>query len=306
MVGKNIINTCEEIPSIGRVYGYDPDPGQYAKFASNKKFVPAADPQQIWDDSGIEAVCIATPPSLHHDLSLKALQSGKHVLVEKPPALFFSQVEELGRLAREKDLVYMLDAIYLFLPPIDHLRKILADIPHDMIRYVQIYRCGDELRREGAGLQRIRQTMFRNQISVIDDLFFHDAGILLYLFGQLTLQDAEKLFLYHDQCCDTVRIRLKKAAIPIELLLSWSLSFRRRGITVYTRDRIIEYDGLKNENQIRIHDLESNQSEYFSFPAVPPLKTLLEFYLDCTRGLKVNHLDDQFMLSIMKLWEKLK
>lgn len=304
--GKNIINTCEELSSVEKVYGYDTNPLHYDKFASNTKFCAADHPDQIWYDPSVTAVCIATPPASHYELSLKALQSGKHVLVEKPPALHPIEVEELGRLARSNHLVYMLDAIYLFLTPIDFLKKMIDSIPPESIRYVQIHRCGDELRREGAGLQRIRQTMFQNHTSVIDDLFFHDAGILLYLFEQVSLMDTEKLFLYDPECCDTVRIRLKKNQIKIEILLSWSLSLRRRGISIYTQDQIVEYDGLKNDNQIRIHNLDTNQTEYHSFPAIPPLKTLLEFYLDCIEGKKSNHLDDRFMVSIMKLWEIIK
>src|SRR5688572_22509182 len=39
------------------------------------------------DDPQVEAVVIAVPPRFHLDLALRALKSGKHVLVEKPAFL---------------------------------------------------------------------------------------------------------------------------------------------------------------------------------------------------------------------------
>ena len=45
------------------------------------------------EDPGVEAVVIAVPPSLHFDLTLLALEAGKHVLVEKPAYLTLGEYE---------------------------------------------------------------------------------------------------------------------------------------------------------------------------------------------------------------------
>ena len=50
----------------------------------------------------IDAVVIATPVKSHYDITIQALNAGKHVLVEKPMATKMDQVREIGQLAKEK------------------------------------------------------------------------------------------------------------------------------------------------------------------------------------------------------------
>ena len=59
-----------------------------AEFASS-------DYAEVLDDAEIDAVIIATRHDLHAKMTLAALQAGKHVLVEKPLALFASEVDAL-------------------------------------------------------------------------------------------------------------------------------------------------------------------------------------------------------------------
>jgi D-galactose 1-dehydrogenase len=49
----------------------------------------------------IDAVAICTPPQVHYELAKRALNSGRHVLMEKPPCASLAQLENLVRLARK-------------------------------------------------------------------------------------------------------------------------------------------------------------------------------------------------------------
>ena len=52
--------------------------------------------------SNVDAVVLATPVGTHFPLAKKALESGKHVFVEKPLASSVAEAEELVQLADEK------------------------------------------------------------------------------------------------------------------------------------------------------------------------------------------------------------
>lgn len=47
----------------------------------------------------LDAVAICTPPSVRHQVALEALNAGKHVLLEKPPAPTVSELDDLVRQA---------------------------------------------------------------------------------------------------------------------------------------------------------------------------------------------------------------
>ncbi|KAH9850027.1 oxidoreductase [Lenzites betulinus] len=61
--------------------------------------------EDVLADPEVELVIITTPSETHYELAKKALQAGKHVLVDKPVTAHFSQAQELGALAKSKNVV---------------------------------------------------------------------------------------------------------------------------------------------------------------------------------------------------------
>ncbi|CAN5429862.1 Gfo/Idh/MocA family oxidoreductase [soil metagenome] len=57
----------------------------------------------------VDLVCITTPPNLHRDMTLFALEHNKHVLCEKPMAMNLAEAEEMAAAARPKPLLALID-----------------------------------------------------------------------------------------------------------------------------------------------------------------------------------------------------
>ena len=66
-----------------------------------------ADSNVVFEDEGIEAVVIATPARTHFQLVMRALEAGKHVLVEKPMATTVEEIDLISQIAEKKELVAM-------------------------------------------------------------------------------------------------------------------------------------------------------------------------------------------------------
>lgn len=75
-------------------------------------------------NNDIDIVYIATPPFLHYTQSKMALLAGKHVICEKPAALEIGEAEELQALAKEMDLLYVVNLMQRYNP----LYKIVKNI----------------------------------------------------------------------------------------------------------------------------------------------------------------------------------
>jgi predicted dehydrogenase len=85
------------------------------------------DPLELIRRDDIEAVAIITPPSAHHDLSIAALNAGKHVLCEKPFAIDVAQAAEMRDTAEKSGLTAMIAHEFRHTPQRAYIKQLLAD-----------------------------------------------------------------------------------------------------------------------------------------------------------------------------------
>ncbi len=83
--------------------------------------------RQLLDDPDINVVYIPLPNSLHHEWVLRAAESGKHVLCEKPLASTFAQAREMVDACRNRDVVLMEAFSYSLHPQYHRLAELLRN-----------------------------------------------------------------------------------------------------------------------------------------------------------------------------------
>lgn len=93
---KGIIHNIDSIDLVGSWDPYD--------VSLNDQY---ASPQDIFNDINIDAVFICTTNNLLKDLTIQALQAGKHVFCEKPPAFTAAEVEEIQQAERDSGKILM-------------------------------------------------------------------------------------------------------------------------------------------------------------------------------------------------------
>lgn len=77
--------------------------------------------------SGVGAVALCTPPQVRHALARRAIQARKHVLLEKPPGVTLSEIEDLKHAASESGVTLFATWHSRFAAAVEPARAWLAD-----------------------------------------------------------------------------------------------------------------------------------------------------------------------------------
>jgi predicted dehydrogenase len=124
----------------------------------------------VFADPDLDAVIIATPVFGHFSLAKKALNAGKHVVIEKPMTASVAEAEELIDLAQHKNLVLMVDHTFLYTGSVKKIKHLVSTGEIGRINYYDS--------------TRINLGLFQPDVNVIWDLAPHDISILYYLMEE--------------------------------------------------------------------------------------------------------------------------
>lgn len=89
-------------------------------------------------DPTVDAVYVPLPPALHYPWAKRALESGKHVLLEKPFTTGLETTNELIELAGSKDLAVHENYMFAFHSQVDWVRQTIASGTLGDVRMIRI------------------------------------------------------------------------------------------------------------------------------------------------------------------------
>jgi len=125
-------------PQVERWYA-SRDTARAARAASRHKGAGAFDSYDAaLADPAVDAVLIGLPPALHLEWTLRALDAGKHVIVEKPPFLKAEHVVEVEAAARSANRQVLVAENYVYKPLTDLIRQIIERGDLGQVRFIQL------------------------------------------------------------------------------------------------------------------------------------------------------------------------
>lgn len=196
----------------------------------------------VLQDHEIDAVVIATPVASHFDLAMKALESGKHILVEKPLARSVSEVDKIGMRASEKKLVAMVGHTFLFNAAVRYVKELIDGGSIGKVRYIYS--------------ERLNLGRIRSDVDALWNFAPHDISIIQYWLGDPTPVSVIKRGIdYIQKDIDDVVFMniLYPDKIMANIHVSWLDPRRVRSMTVVGSKKMVIYDDTA-ENKIAIFD----------------------------------------------------
>jgi predicted dehydrogenase len=198
--------------------------------------------EEMLADPALQGVVIATPVPTHYALAKQALEAGKHVLVEKPPAMRATEIDELVAIANERDLVLMPGHLLLYHPAVRKVKELID--AGELGEVLCVY--GN---RQNLGIVRTNE-------NALWSLGVHDLSVILYLLDEEPAQAiAHGRGFLTEGVEDVVFCYLEFPSGKIaHMHLSWLDPHKMRRLTVVGREKMVVFDDMELERKVTVYE----------------------------------------------------
>ena len=283
--GPNLARNFGELADLRWLCDLDPELREhFAERYPNARVT--GDFDELLSDPELEAVVIATPAPTHYELAKRALEAGKHVLVEKPPALNAADAEDLVATAEATGLVLMPGHLLLYHPAVRAVKELID--AGELGEVFCVYS-----NRQNLG-------KIRTDENALWSLGVHDLSVILHLLGEepteawahgnafLTPGVEDVVFCY---------LRFPSGKIA-HMHLSWLDPHKMRKLTVVGNEKMVVFDDMELERKVTIYEKGPWQPTHtygewqtrtgaISSPKIPsdePLRLECRHFLDLVAG----------------------
>ena len=200
------------------------------------------DAEDIIGNKEIDAVVIATPVFTHYALAKRALQNGKHVLIEKPMTSSVAEADELINLATQKGLTLMADHTFLYTGAVEKMKEL-----------IDTKVIGKPLYFDSA---RINLGLFQPDVNVLWDLAPHDISILTYLITEMPESiNATGISHTRNKVENIAYLTVNyNSDFIAHFNCSWSSPVKVRQTLIGGDKKMILYNDLEPSEKVRVYD----------------------------------------------------
>jgi predicted dehydrogenase len=239
--GANLVRNVDVLADLTWICdASDERRAQFARRFPNARTTASFD--ELLADPELEAVVIATPVPTHYALAKQALEAGKHVFVEKPPAMRAHEMEELVELAEQTGNVLMPGHLLLYHPGVRKLKELVTS--GELGEVLCIY--GN---RQNLGT-------IRKDENALWSLGVHDLSVILHLIDEEPSEAWARGNAFLNPGVEDVVfcfLRFPSGKIA-HLHLSWLDPHKMRKLTVVGRDKMAVFDDMELERKVTIYE----------------------------------------------------
>ena len=229
--GKNLCRNFNALGVLSRVV--DPTLSGQATAKELAPGVPVSDSfDEVLEDDSIQAIALATPAETHAELSIKAMESGKDVFVEKPMALTLRDAEEMRAVAEERGRVLMVGHLLEYHPAVLKLRDLIFNGELGRVHYVYS--------------NRLNFGKVRTEENALWSFAPHDVAVILRLMGKSPIEVSATggSFITKGLADTTVSNLLFEDDSRAHIFVSWLHPFKEQRLVVVGDRKMVIFNDV--------------------------------------------------------------
>jgi predicted dehydrogenase len=196
----------------------------------------------LFSDTNLDAIAVATPVSTHFDLAHKALSNDKHVWVEKPITDKIEQAEALIDLASKKNKALFVDHIFIYTGAVRKIKQIIQNGELGELIYYDS--------------TRVNLGLFQQDVDVVWDLAAHDISIMDYLmpFKKFTVSATGSNFYGNGIVAKSLLTIYMENNVVGHINVSWVSPVKIRHTLIGGTSKMILYDDNNPSEKVKVYD----------------------------------------------------
>ncbi|MER8373911.1 Gfo/Idh/MocA family oxidoreductase [Mesorhizobium sp. M1406] len=275
--GSNHIRTLKALGALHAVS--DTNRARAEGFASEQDCL-AIEPDQLFVRDDIDAIVMALPAQFHADLAVRAVESGKDVLVEKPIALTVPDAERAVQAAKDNGRVFMVGHVLRFHPAFETLKGLIDKGELGEVRYIHSHRLG--------------LGKFHTENDALWDLAPHDLSMILAITGTEPIEVRGEGAALLDNLSDFAHLHMRfPNGLRSHLFTSRLNPYRERRLTVVGTKAMAVFDDVEPwERKLAVYRhavwqdsgqwaFTTNEPSYVGVAQGMPLTRELEHFIHC-------------------------
>jgi predicted dehydrogenase len=274
--GRNLVRNFQALGVLATVCDSTAEGRELAaSFAPSARIVD--DAEDVWADSGINGVVVATPAETHAVLCQQALERGKDVFCEKPLALRYEDALRSAELAHARGLILMVGHVLEYHPAIEKTRELVETGQLGKVRYIYS--------------NRLNLGKIRREENILWSFAPHDIAVILRLVGGLPFQvvAAGGAYIQPNIADVTVTQLLFDNGTAAHIFVSWLNPFKEQKLVVVGSQKMLTFDDVRKE--LVLHDQRVDvdtdgpiavrgQGTAIAFSADEPLRRECEAFIE--------------------------
>jgi UDP-N-acetylglucosamine 3-dehydrogenase len=264
--GKNHARVYKELAETELLAICDIDAERASNVAKQLGVTPYTSVEKMLKKEDIEAVSVCTWSTSLAKEAIKAVENGKHVLVEKPMAASTKQAEKLLAASEKMGVHLTVGFLMRFIPGLQQMKKAVEN------KSIGELVC--------ATAKRVSQWPERiGDVGVVKDTAIHDIDVMLYLFNQ------DPIAVY----AKTGSMRNKKFEDYAQIMLTfeggksafiesnWLTPYKTRILIATGSEAIMRLDYITQELTVE----DAKQTVQPRYKVQEPLKLELQHFANC-------------------------